>query len=302
MLSTCILTPSYAKDLERCRLLCESIDRYVAGYARHYVIVEDKDLALFKPLSSANRIVLPASRFLPAWLNFGLKLRVIASRERFLSRWLRRSLARRTWLSLFVLPDTGWHVQQLVKLSAAASVEEPVSVLLDSDIVFLRPWNVAAWAGERPPLYRAQGGITSDQEQHPAWLSTACAVLGIAPLPLPATDYIGPIIAWDQANVRALLNRISLNTGQTWTLALCNRLKFSEYLLYGCHVASDPAAACRHRWFDASISHTYWGNTEMTEAELRSFIAAMVPAQIAICIQSTGGTPVELIRKVTGFG
>ena len=284
MLSACLVTPSYANDLERCGLLCESIDRYVTGYSRHYVIVHDEDIALFAPLASPRRLVLPVSRFLPAWLSFGLK----PHRTWWLNKVLRISIE-------------GWHIQQLVKLSAAASVAETVTLLIDSDVVFLHPWRIESWLGERPPLYRALEGITAEKYQHQAWLATTCKVLGLAPLQLPATDYIGPIIAWEQLTVRTLLDRISRKTRKPWAWALCRRQEFSEYLLYGCHVASDPAAASKQRWFEASVCHTYWGTVEMSEAELQGLVAAMAPEQVAICVQSRSGTTVELIRAVTGF-
>ena len=90
--------------------------------------------------------------------------------------------------------------------------------------------------------------------------------------------------------------------GQPWVLALCLKEEFSEYLLYGCHVASDPSEESRHRWLDYSgPCHTYWWGTKMTESDLREFIAGMAPAQVAICLQSHGQTPVDVIRMATGF-
>ncbi len=42
-----LITPSYWRDFERCALLCESIDRYVTSFARHYLVVADDDVRLF---------------------------------------------------------------------------------------------------------------------------------------------------------------------------------------------------------------------------------------------------------------
>ncbi|TGR93421.1 hypothetical protein EN852_038880, partial [Mesorhizobium sp. M2E.F.Ca.ET.209.01.1.1] len=47
-----IVTASYAPDFERCRLLCETIDRHVAGMAHHYILTEHRDVALFRQLES----------------------------------------------------------------------------------------------------------------------------------------------------------------------------------------------------------------------------------------------------------
>lgn len=63
-----LLTPTHRADIERFDLLCESIDRRVSGYDRHYVIVNDEDMSLFGRYGTERRVVQPASKFLPAWL------------------------------------------------------------------------------------------------------------------------------------------------------------------------------------------------------------------------------------------
>ena len=60
-----LITPSYWRDFERCALLCESIDRYVTSFARHYLVVADDDVRLFAKFKSERRPVLPVSEFLP---------------------------------------------------------------------------------------------------------------------------------------------------------------------------------------------------------------------------------------------
>ena len=63
-----LLTPTYGRDLELCTLLCESVDRHVKSFSKHYLLVPDCDLSLFSHFDSQHRVVLPASQFLPAWL------------------------------------------------------------------------------------------------------------------------------------------------------------------------------------------------------------------------------------------
>ena len=59
-----LVTSSYRGDLERCRLLCDSIDRFVTGHRRHYLLVEAADV-------EAERFALPATRFaVNAYLTF----------------------------------------------------------------------------------------------------------------------------------------------------------------------------------------------------------------------------------------
>src|SRR4029077_2801169 len=53
-----IVTASYAADFERCRLLCQTIDRFVTGMSRHYILVEERDVARFRALEGAKRSVI----------------------------------------------------------------------------------------------------------------------------------------------------------------------------------------------------------------------------------------------------
>ena len=60
-----IVTASYAPDFERCRLLCETIDRFVAGAPRHYILVEQRDVALFRQLETRDRVIISERDLLP---------------------------------------------------------------------------------------------------------------------------------------------------------------------------------------------------------------------------------------------
>src|SRR3977135_3314630 len=42
-----LLAPTYGRDLELCRLLCESVDRHVTSFSKHYLLVPHADLSLF---------------------------------------------------------------------------------------------------------------------------------------------------------------------------------------------------------------------------------------------------------------
>jgi Family of unknown function (DUF6492) len=53
-----IITPSYAPDFERCRLLCQSIEQFVSPPVHHYIVVDQADWALFQSLAGANTSIL----------------------------------------------------------------------------------------------------------------------------------------------------------------------------------------------------------------------------------------------------
>src|SRR5439155_2030725 len=103
-----LLTPTYGRDLEICTLLCESVDRHITSFAKHYLLVPDCDLPLFAPLASERRVIIPDSAYLPGWL-------------RPLPRVIQRK-RRQFWWSLRAKPVSGWHVQQFLKIAAVMSL------------------------------------------------------------------------------------------------------------------------------------------------------------------------------------
>src|SRR5271169_1306491 len=126
MNTVALITPTYSHDLERCTLLCESVDRHVGAFANHYLIVPDDELKLFAKFDKGRRHVLPLSQLLPSWL-------------KALPRFIRRN-NRQYWWALRGKPVNGWHIQQFAKIAAAHMVPETASCMLDSDVVFFRPF------------------------------------------------------------------------------------------------------------------------------------------------------------------
>src|ERR1700748_1619489 len=122
MTSVALLTPTYGRDLELCTLLCESVDRHVTSFSKHYLLVPDSDLPLFVHFASERRIVLPASKFLPKWLH---PLPAIFQRKR-----------GQYWWSSRTRPVSAWHVQQFLKIAATISLPHQRFCILDSDVVF----------------------------------------------------------------------------------------------------------------------------------------------------------------------
>src|ERR1700760_752811 len=173
-----LLTPTYGRDLEICTLLCESVDRHVKSFAKHYLLVPDSDMALFAVLSSERRIVIPASTYLPAWLR---PLPRVVQRKR-----------RQFWWSLRAKPVSGWHVQQFLKIAATISLPHERYCILDSDIVFFRDFDLARFEYPHPiPLLSMPNEITSEQVRHARWVDTSHQLLGLPSPSLPASDFIG---------------------------------------------------------------------------------------------------------------
>ena len=278
-----LLTPTYAADLELCTLLCESVDRHVSSFSKHYLLVPDCDLALFSGFESEHRKVLPASQFLPKWLR---PLPRIVQRKR-----------RQYWWSLRTKPVSGWHVQQYLKIAATISLPCQRYCILDSDVVFFRDFDLSRF--EYPnsiPLLNVQNEITSEQLRHARWVETTHELLGLPAPPLPASDFIGHIIFWDQQTTRAMTSKIEAVTHLDWVEALCRTREFSEYLLYGYFAQNDARFSGRHSLSPRSQCVSYWDQPELGREGLNQLLRRARKDDVAFSVASFSGTPVQIIR------
>jgi hypothetical protein len=268
------------------------MDALAEGPWRHYVLVADHDLAQFKSLEGPRRSVIPDSALLPSWMK--------AVRRPFDSQ------GRHIWISTDIRrqirPLSGWHVQQLRKLAAAANaVDEDVVVMADSDSVFVRPFGRAQFMqGDAVRLYRKPQAILDKGTapcKHMAWVRHAAQAVGLPAPTFPADDYINNLVSWRRDRVRELLRRIEDVGGQEFALTLGRAATLSEYQLYGAFVAGVAGAGGHFASADA-LSHTYWSGEALDGRRLDAFMADMKPHQVALCVQSFTGTPLEPLRNL----
>jgi len=266
--------------------MCESMDRKLQGDWKHYLLVADFDVTLFRQLEGARRVVVSEGDLLPWWLH-PVTDPLSAGR-------------RKVWLSPFGLPLRGWHAQQLRRLALARHIDEAAMFAVDSDVVFLRAFDPASlWQADRLTLYRKDGAIDAHmRSNHLEWLAHSDRLLGIGPCNLPANDYINTLIAWRTDTCRKLLDHIEAQHGRNWVRAITRTRAFSECTIYGRfvdevlggegHVPSD-AALCHVLWFEDSYRQDLSG--------LRDFLKDMEPHQIGIGVQSFVGHDLDDIRR-----
>jgi hypothetical protein len=276
-----IITPSFHRDLEACRLLCETLDRHVTGFADHYIVVTTDDLHLFASLAGPRRHIVTHESILPVRM------------PRLPFKWKGRQYR---WVP-GALPVYGWHIQQLLKFAMTTAQPHPRVMFIDSDNFFVRPFDLAAYAGGATlPFTVNRGAIPATEASHVTWLKTAHRLLDLPEPSFPAPDHIGNMIVWDVATVRQVLDTIEMNAGNRWWTALCSARHFSEYLIYGAAVLADPKLMALHHEVGASPCLTYWEGPALTEATFADFVARMRPDQSALGIQSFTGTPIDLLR------
>lgn len=280
-----LVTASYAPDFERCRLLCETIDRHVAGAARHYILVAHEDVDLFRRLQTTSRIVVDERDLLPGWLKpYPDPVSLF-----------RRSM----WLSRRTMPLRGWHVQQLRRIAIAAHAGEDTLVYVDSDVAFLKPFDLGVFRRNgKTRLYRRDEALPpADQGDHLIWSRNAASVLGIGSRPISTHDYISTLIAWRRETVKAMCERIERFSGRHWVEAIGRSRKFSECMIYGRFV-DEVLDGAHHFHSSEAYCRVHWNGEAMSDDAFRDFVAGMAEGQVAIGMQSFIGTDLSRIRRL----
>ncbi|ANT50063.1 DUF6492 family protein [Mesorhizobium amorphae] len=284
-----VVTASYAPDFERCRLLCETMDRQVSGVAHHYILVEHRDVAQFRQLETGSRTVVDERDLLPRWL------RVVDDPASL--------FRRRVWLSLKTQPLRGWHVQQLRRIAIAAQAKEDVLVFCDSDVAFVRPFDLSAFCRDgKVRLFRRDGVLSGEgHEEHRIWSRNAGSALGIDRSKVSTHDYISTLIAWRRQTVTAMCARIEKVHGRSWVEVVGSKRKFSECMIYGRYV-DEVLEGAGHFHGSEEFCRVHWTGEALSDDEFRRFVAAMAPQQVAIGMQSFIGTDIGRIRRLIGLG
>lgn len=282
-----IVTPSYAGDFERCQLLCRSMDRFVAGSPRHYILVAGHDVARFRALEAPHRTIIDERDLLPPWLH--------AVRDPT------SMFQRHVWLSTRLAPLRGWHVQQLRRIAIAQKLEETALVYCDSDVVFLKPFDCASfWRDDRLRLYRRDNALASlGGTDHREWTINAGFALGLPPERVSLHDYITTLIAWRRTAVLGMIAHIEAAHNRHWIEAIAINRKFSECILYGRYV-DEVLDGVGHFHDDRELCRVYWSGPGLDEAGLHDFVDGMEPHQVAVGIQSFTGSNLDALRKLIG--
>lgn len=279
MTDLAIITPSYAPDYELCRDLHRSVLEYTAASVVHYVIAPERDRELFSTLQSPRCVLWSESDLLRP------RLLPVPRTNSWLS--LRRPFP----------PVRGWVIQQIVKLAAAGRVEADVLLLVDSDVLFVRP--VAAEQFVRDGsvrFYRKDSAVSERMPRHVTWHQIARKLLGLPRAWPPLPDYISSFSAWDPRVVLGLHERIQEVTGRHWVDAIASQLHFSEWTLYGVfvdEVLGEPANAFAT---DTMLCHSYWDTVPLDSEAATAFVRDASVQDVAVMISAKSHTALDVRR------
>ncbi len=146
------------------------------------------------------------------------------------------------------------------------------------------------------PLLTLRNEVTENSAGPCRWVETSHRLLGLPMPPLPADDFIGHIIFWDQKTVRAMADRIEDTSGVSWAQALCRVREFSEYMLYGISSSTNRVSPPRHVPVSDTPCVSYWDEPTLGERELQELLSDAGQDDVAFSIASFSGTPVTAIR------
>lgn len=275
-----MITPSFRLDLDRCALLTESVERWVAPHVKHYLVVDRRDVPMFKPLVNSRTELVVVEDVVPRWV-------------------VRIPGIRRFWFSFRSRPMKNWILQQMVKLSMPGHIPEDILLYTDSDVFFCQPYDPRGFERDgKVPLQREPGQLGLNPH-NVTWIEAASRLLGIPFDPADADiDYVGNTVCWRKDNALALRDRVSEVAGKRWELAIAPLSKFSEYILYGIHESRVLGSNSGH-WHDSVIrTLTHWQSVPLDIAGLEQLKARHLPHQHSVMISAKSGTAVADIRRV----
>lgn len=281
--SFAIITPSYEPDFERCQILSRSIERFVPRNVTHYIIVDKRDLKLFKQIKTPNTEIVTKEELLSSLAKF-YKLQIPFSDKNI-------------WVSLRTLPIRGWIIQQITKLAIGQHVQQDVLIFVDSDAVFVRPFDCESFVqNDQVRLFRIPNFISEENERHRKWYEVAARLLDIPMIGFPAPGYVGQVVSWRRDNVLKLYKELEDRSGRSWFEAVANSRYLSEYVLYGVFVEQVLKDRSGHYFTSQDICHGFWGTGAMSDEELQQFFSNIKPEHVAVMISAKAGIPAERYR------
>lgn len=273
-----IVTPSYYVDVEHCRWLCETMDRYVPDHVAHYLIVDRADLGLFSPLASARR-------------------RVVTKEEILGRRFRQLPFARRWWIGPGGRPVRGWIVQQLTKLLAHRVVDEEVLAFVDSGAFFVRPYDPSGTVRDGlAPMFRETGEYFQKDPSR-KWHRISAQQLGIRPPADYDAGYVKTLVTWRRDNLVKLNEHVARVAGRPLAEALARSVTMSEYYLYGMYC--DLILGDRAGHYPTAVTETlsHWTEETLDVPALKRLRETLAPEHVLVMVNEKSRTSLAAVRE-----
>ena len=279
-----LVTPTFRLDREQAEFNVETVSHYVAPHVRQYLVIDRRDVPLFKHLASPRVELVTVEDVIPRWI-------------------FRAPGVRKFWMSLRSRPIRNWILQQIVKLTMPTHVREDVLLYTDSDTFFVAPFDPRALEKDGMPPFFAEV-LPDAMGFNDAWHRVAAELLGLSAEVGPSAgaatreNYVGNVICWRRDNVVSMLERVRATTHRPWQLSIAGQKVFSEYILYGVYVQR-VLGKSSGQWHDSTVrTQSYWGTAPLSLTQLEKLKAGLQPQHHSVMISGKSQTPVRDIRKV----
>lgn len=261
-----LITPSYRGDLQQFELLTESFEKMAPSNLRHLVIVDRADLELFKKFTHNRMHLVAAEDLLPG-------------------RVKKINKPKQMWLSTKFPPVRNWIAQQIIKIQAATTADTPYVLFADSDVVFLRPFEMSKFTdGNLLALSRVQAQYDSLVK----WRESSAKLLGLEnPEKFAKVNYVSNLIPWRRDTAQKMIAAIEESRRWPWTFSVGSNLNFSEYTLYGtfCEEKLGLSQAGHYGW-DDPILNLCWDEPMQTLEEIQTLLDRTLPEHVGAMFHS----------------
>jgi hypothetical protein len=279
-LSYALITPSYWRDVERCRLLVESVHRWVDPTLQHYLLIAKRDVPLFTSMLGPRTHLIVVEDIIPRWL-------------------FRVPGVKRFWVSLRTRPVKNWILQQIVKLSAPSVVTKDVLLYADSDMFFIAPYDPRSFERDGKVPLLEEIGQRGKIPHNDRWQAVCSKLLGLPVQTDCDTNYVGQLVWWRRANALRMLEQVETINARDWQRCIAPLSAFSEYILYGLHSARVLGEANAGHWHDRMVrTLCYWPEVRLDVAGLEKLKSQREPQHHSAMISGKSGTSVADIRSV----
>jgi hypothetical protein len=278
MTKLAVITPCFRGDAAMFRELHRSVLEFTSEDTVHHVLVPSWDKHLFTEYEGPRCRVWIRSEILPRHY----------VRVPFTDMYAN---VRKPWP-----PLRGWVMQQTAKIATAAQIEADVVLVADSDVVLVRPTRADRFmANGQLCLYRIDNGVSEQMRRHVIWHQVARDMLGLpASPPPPLPDFVTPLNFWDPAIVRAMQERVTEVTGQSWLDAFNSQRHVSEFILYGVFVEEVLSANAPGPPVDNTIVHNYYERVPLDHDGAMAFVDKLPSDAIAMMISAKSNTPEDV--------
>lgn len=231
----------------------------------HLVITDRDDLDLFRRLEHDRMHLVTKEEMLPGHVR-------------------RLQLSKQIWLSTAFPPVRGWIAQQIIKIQAAATSTRPYLLFADSDVAFLKPFEMDRFT--RDGLI-GLSRVPYESEELAAWRRSSAGLLHVdGPLRLASTNYVSNLIPWRRDIAKQMTEQIESDRWWSWITSVALRPHFSEYTLYGvyCDEVVGLTEAGHFSW-DDSILNLCW-QPVLDRAAMLDVIGRTTDEQIGVMLHS----------------